>query len=194
MMKPVVRKYDTRIEMIGSIIQPGFVCAELGVLNGNFAKEILKLNPKLLYLVDLWEGSVVSGDHDGNDLQKYNCNHSFHKVNSLFGILDNVEIFKDDSLTFLNNMPDSHFDFIYIDTTHVYEQTYKELNLAFKKVKNYGYLGGHDYKVNLQKCHNDYSFGVKEAVDKFCSTCGQKVCAEAMDGCVSFLIRINKHR
>jgi hypothetical protein len=50
---------------------------------------------------------------------------------------------------------------------------------------------GHDYEMNMNKAHNYYNFGVKQAVDGFCRDFGQKIIAKALDGCVSFCIKIN---
>ena len=41
------------------------------------------------------------------------------------------------------------FDFIYIDTTHQYDQTVLELELAYKKIKNNGIVAGHDYHPQM---------------------------------------------
>ena len=63
---------------------------------------------------------------------------------------------------------------------------------AYIKIKNKGYIIGHDYEMNMQKAHTNYNFGTKEAVDEFCIKYNQKIISKAYDGCVSFCIEINK--
>ena len=51
---------------------------------------------------------------------------------------------------------------------------------------------GHDYEMNMNKAQNAYMFGVRKAVDEFCSEFSQKIFAKANDGCVSYAINVSK--
>tara|TARA_B100001971_G_C18086864_1_gene481402 strand:+ start:57 stop:386 length:330 start_codon:yes stop_codon:yes gene_type:complete len=87
-----------------------------------------------------------------------------------------------------------NFDFIYIDTTHDYQNTLKELEMAFKKTNKRGYISGHDFGVNVAKCDNyDFcnSFGVRDAVNEFCGKYNLSINFLALDGCLSFGIQKN---
>lgn len=55
-----------------------------------------------------------------------------------------------------------------------------------------GYIMGHDYEMNMSKAKTRYNFGVKQAVDEFCNKYNHKILSKAMDGCVSYCIKINK--
>jgi hypothetical protein len=81
---------------------------------------------------------------------------------------------------------------IYVDGDHTYEGCKKDLEIAYYKIKKGGFLMGHDYEMNMKKAKNAYAFGVRRAVDEFCQTYQQQICAKGMDGCVSFAIRIQK--
>jgi len=81
---------------------------------------------------------------------------------------------------------------VYIDADHSYEAVKNDLNNAFLKVKNGGYIMGHDYEFNRQKTDNIHFFGVKQAVDEFCSKYSLSIDMKAMDGCVSFGIQVKK--
>jgi ABC-type polysaccharide/polyol phosphate transport system ATPase subunit len=60
----------TRIDLIKSI-EKNLNIAELGVFKGEFSSEIYKYcKPKNLYLVDLFDGSVTSGDVNGENIEK----------------------------------------------------------------------------------------------------------------------------
>ncbi len=51
-------------------------------------------------------------------------------------------------------------DVVYIDAIHTYEAVKKDISMWFDKVKNGGYIGGHDYQEKFP--------GVVKAVDEFC--------------------------
>jgi hypothetical protein len=62
----------TREEMLSRI--PKFsVGAEIGVFNGAFSQCIIDLiNPRSLFLVDIFAGQMVSGDKNGENVQQIN--------------------------------------------------------------------------------------------------------------------------
>ena len=51
---------------------------------------------------------------------------------------------------------------------------------------------GHDYEMNMNKAKRYYEFGVRKAVDEYCIEFNQEIITKAMDGCVSFCIKVNK--
>lgn len=183
--------YQTRIELVKDLVNKSSVCAELGVLYGGFAQHIYNQNPKKLYLVDLWNEPMPCGDEDGNNVHWcYDNIESFNKINEFFGKSENVVICKTDSISFMTSCEDNYFDFIYIDTTHTYEHTFRELEASFAKCKNGGYICGHDLDIIPEKCHNwNFNFGVDKAVYEFCTKYNQKIHAISLDGCISFVIK-----
>ena len=78
-----------------------------------------------------------------------------HVVNS--GMASVVEIMPTDSLNASCRFHDRHFDFVYIDASHRYEETKADIRLWHRKVKEGGILAGHDYLGNDE---------VKRAVDE----------------------------
>lgn len=183
--------YQTRIELVKDLVNESSICVELGVLYGFFANHIYNQNPQKLHLVDLWNEPRPCGDEDGNNVHwSYDNVESFNKIKERFGNLNNVTISKLDSVSFLSSCEDNYFDFIYIDTTHTYEQTLRELEISFIKSKNGGYICGHDFDTIPEKCKNcNYNFGVDKAVYEFCAKYNQKIYAIALDGCISFVIK-----
>lgn len=136
------------------------VCAEIGVDEGVFSEEILKITkPKELHLIDIWEGTNY---HQ----KKYDIVVDKFKAN------DNIKVNKCDSVLSANQFSDQFFDFIYLDTSKTYNQTLNELRAFKSKVKDGGYICGHDFTdgswVNLTR------WRVKEAVRLFCMTEGYK--------------------
>ena len=133
------------------------VIAELGVNNGEFSQEIIRISKsKILHLVDAWGSDRY---HDG--LRK--------GVETMFQSQINegkVKIHQGYSTDLASSFKDKYFDWIYIDTDHSYQVTKAEL-LAYKeKIKPGGFIAGHDYSQgNWGKV---LRYGVMEAVHEFC--------------------------
>jgi len=60
----------------------------------------------------------------------------------------NIKFVQEDSIEYLNSIPNQSFDVIYIDTTHDYGRTREELLLSYEKVKENGIISGHDYNTD----------------------------------------------
>jgi hypothetical protein len=185
--------FDTRIDMIRSIVPSGSVCAEIGVFEGTFSKQIYEaLRPSRLYLIDLFEGHCDSGNEDGNNVVIRNLSDAYVRLLSEMRSNPKVQLLKGRSADILASFPDNSLDMIYIDGDHSYEGCAKDLAVSYAKVRNGGWILGHDYEMNMAKARNYYHFGVKQAVDEFCARMNQTIVAKGMDGCVSFAIRLYK--
>lgn len=153
-----------RIEFLRSIsdkICANPICVELGVFQGDFAKQIFNiLKPSKLFLIDPWE---VGSDKNSPPIKysgslshldtAYSTNTDLKKVQSKFA--DQIE---NNSVMIKRGYS---YDFIYIDATHFYESVKADLNMYLPKLKKTGIISGHDYT-------NDYNdFGVIRAVDEF---------------------------
>ena len=186
--------YNTRIEMIVSLIEKNMIIGEIGIFKGDFSKFLEKdLEPKQLHLFDLFSEPMCSGDQDGNNMSHTNMDEIYEELQKWSASLNkDIILYKGDSSTKLNTLEDNFFDMLYIDGDHSYEGCKKDLIAAFKKVKNAGYIMGHDYEMNMSKAKTNYSFGVKRAVDEFCQEYNQILCAKGIDGCVSYAIHLQK--
>lgn len=133
------------------------IVAEVGVDEGNYSEEILSITqPKILYLIDAW-CSKRYGDDKFNKVQ----NRFREEVDR-----GQVVIKRGISWEQLQKLPDSYFDWIYLDTSHTYEDTAKELEVSRIKVKPDGVISGHDYTIgNIKKA---LPYGVIQAVNEFC--------------------------
>jgi hypothetical protein len=80
---------------------------------------------------------------------------------------------------------DIKIDFLFIDGDHTYEGVKKDLNVSWEKIKDMGYITGHDYTPIFQ--------GVIDAVNEFCNIYNQSISILTEDGCPSFVIQINKN-
>jgi hypothetical protein len=185
--------FPDRVSMISELVPKQQTYGEIGVFKGDFAKSLLHiLQPEGLVLFDLFEGRMGSGNADGNYYEEVDLAKEYVRMQSELPSMI-VSFQKGDSSTNLRQFPDNHFTMIYIDGDHSYQGCKKDLEVAITKVKSGGWIMGHDYKMNMEKAHRSYSFGVKQAVDEFCSSYNQTICARGMDGCVSYAIHVQKN-
>jgi hypothetical protein len=184
-------RYETRLDMIRSLVPKNGEYAEIGVFEGEFSKELFEtLEPRKLHLIDLFSGIACSGDKDGNNSKCVNLEKVFH--NLMIHFPSNVDFYKGNSYNILEGFENDSLDMIYIDGDHEYEGVRKDLEMAYKKVKPGGWIMGHDYEMNMEKAKTEYTFGVKKAVDEFCKNNNQTIHAKAYDGCVSWAIHLVK--
>lgn len=144
----------------------GKICIELGVQKGNWSHELLKCNPKELWLIDCWQQQdpeIYKNDRSNviDDEQE----RIYQSVITRFAKNSNVKIvrkFLDDAA---NDFPDSYFDFIYLDANHNYEPVLNDLNKWWPKLKISGWFTGHDLSWDRK---SQPRFPVKTALEKFC--------------------------
>jgi len=189
----IVPIFDTRNDMLkfycDELTKPRIL--EIGVFKGEFLHYIEKnCNWGSIDAVDLFEGTTCSGDVNGNNVVSYDVGISYLELLEKYKEMPNIKIHKTNSIHFLQNQADNTYDIIYIDGDHSYKGVKADLTNAFKKIKNGGYIMGHDYEMNMTKAKNNYNFGVKQAVDEFCTTYNQAIISKALDGCVSYCIHI----
>lgn len=157
----------------------GWKMAEIGVAFGEFSKEILTLcSPRKLYLIDCW------------DNERFGAGAALVRDKFRQEIADGiVEIKEGYSTEKLAEFADGELDWAYIDTVHDYKTTKMELELCEKKVKDRGYICGHDYaKYNVYSRHD---YGVFDAVNEFAVNRGWEFIYLTMEryGLQSFCLR-----
>lgn len=168
----------TREDMLKMFPQ-GMVMAEIGSFKGDFGQCILDIcKPEKLYIIDAWEGERWEPYY--NVVKK-----RFQKE------IDNqkVELLKGYSTEKLNMLENNSLDWAYIDTVHDYETTAQELRICHQKVKDGGYICGHDYTNYNAYSRMDY--GVWAAVNEFVMEFGYEFIYLTMEfhGWQSFAIR-----
>lgn len=172
--------FKNRYDLIKSLPQ-NMNIAEIGVFKGEFSKFIFEnLKPNNLILIDLFEGIMGSGDKDGNNMEFINLDSSFNDLVSFFKD-KNVQIIKGYSSSELKKIKDLYLDMVYIDASHEYEDVKQDLFLSFEKVKQNGFICGHDYEAKRFP-------GVVRAVNEFCEFFNLKINAISQDGLPTYLI------
>jgi len=146
-----------REELLKVLPKQGIV-AELGVDEGDFSEKILKIcNPKKLILVDFWGSKRYNQNKRKKVEEKFSSLINSGKVQIELGLSTDVG----------ERFEDGYFDWIYIDTSHSYQTTIKELEIWRTKVKENGIIAGHDFTVG--NWDGMVRYGVIEAVYEFCS-------------------------
>jgi len=173
----------TREELLNCI--PKFsVGAEIGVFNGTFSQVIIDVvNPRTLFLVDIYSGQMISGDKNGENVQQINLYQSYFDLFKKYLVNPSIKLYRGPSGHFLSLLPDGFLDFIYIDGDHSYKGVKIDIELARRKVRSGGFICGHDYTAHFP--------GVMQAVDEFCSNYGVELKLTELDKCPSYLL-INK--
>jgi len=133
------------------------IFAELGVDKGDFSAKIISFTqPKKLYLIDIWETERYDKNKMNFVKKRFQKEIDARRVYIIRGRSEKV----------LKKFEDGYFDCVYIDTSHSYKQTVKELELCRMKVKDGGIITGHDYcRGNISQA---LAYGVVQAVNQFC--------------------------
>jgi O-methyltransferase len=188
----IIEKYMKKIinrDELLKIFPKNMVCAEIGVLAGDYSKKIQSiLEPKELHLIDHFSGKLISGDHNGQNVKAYDLDQEYLNLKEYFKNIPSIILKKGFSYDLLPEYSNDYFDFVYIDSDHTYEGTWRELELCFLKVKNGGYISGHDYsEEHFPEC--------KKAIDEFCVKYHQEISWVTIeDRMASFVIQLSKEK
>lgn len=144
-----------------TLLPPNPICAEIGVAEGNFSRDMLKYwNASKVYSVDLWRRINGQGGDGGfeNDWHEKNYQNALSLLKE-FG--DKSVILRGISWEMAVHVADESLDFIHIDCCHAYECVKQDLAAWMPKVKVGGIISGHDV--------NNPTYGVRKAVEEITS-------------------------
>lgn len=150
--------------LLSKYLPKSAIGAEIGVFKGDFSPTLLKhADPKELHLIDPWFHLEPAWEWASGNKST---------VDALTGILQELkpEINKNrvfvhvqDDLIALRNFSDGYFDWVYLDSSHEYEHTKKELEILHNKVKKGGIIAGDDWRIDTTHPH----YGVYKAIQEF---------------------------
>lgn len=169
----------TRLDLLDSLPK-NLVCAEIGVFRGDFSREIVtRCKPRLLYLVDIFEGIMRSGDRNGEDIHTIDMGREMELVKARFWDCPEVKVVKATSWSWLGFQKD--IEFAYLDTSHENPATEWELAALDEAVAPGGFICGHDFSPEFP--------AVIQSVEVFCEL--KKYTLEIWNGdkLPSFMIR-----
>jgi hypothetical protein len=144
------RVVESRYKLLEYMPKHG-VCAEVGILHGDFSDWILRLTePKKLHLIDIASSAIKNAE------ERFRSEISAERVQLHLG----------ESASVLRSMPDNYFDWLYIDGGHSYEQVKADLEAAKPKLVPTGLISLNDYTFFSP---NEFlKYGVVEAIHDFC--------------------------
>jgi hypothetical protein len=149
----------------------GGIGAEIGVHKGFFSHTLLwALRPERLHLIDPWyllgeKWEWASGNQSTNKALR---NVLFWFRRELAGPQARVELHIGYDEEVLTHFSDNYFDWVYLDTSHTYEQTKVELALLTNKIKSGGVIAGDDWFTDSAHPF----FGQYRAITEFLSESG----------------------
>lgn len=151
-----------------SLPRKNSIGAEIGVFTGKFSREIyMALQPSKLYLVDPWHTRF--GTHYPN-WGKYTAEGTLRTEAALAatslraGAMNGVaELIVESALDWLESMPEKSLDWVYLDTTHSYDDTLAELRAIARALADDGIIMGDDCQIDPAHRHH----GLFRAVQDF---------------------------
>lgn len=136
--------------LIDEFITPENIIVEVGSFSG-VSSELFALHCKEIYCVDLWDPYWEITNKQRIEFAEF----SFDNIKNQY---NNIHKVKNSSVGASELFEDKSLDFVYIDAAHDYNSVKEDLLVWLPKIKNGGYIGGHDYRY-------DPNIGVYQAVN-----------------------------
>lgn len=138
--------------------------AEIGIQQGYFSREILnRWKGKGLFMIDSWKQySSESYSDPANVDPTEQIERMKQSAQNIYSFGDRAIMLRWDSILASNLFPDNFLDFAYIDANHHYIFAKRDIEHWYPKVKQGGYICGHDYMWGGE-------VETKRAVDEFAS-------------------------
>jgi hypothetical protein len=162
MLKPIHRNmFPLLVQTLGHT-EPA---VEVGVAEGNYSREFLKLWPNRFFMVDRW--CHIEGYDDVMNGPDSEHEERFRQASEVAGEhADRVTILRMDSAEAAAQFADRSLSFVYLDGDHSYDGVCRDIQAWAIKLKPNGILAGHDY-------YNKPPFEVRRAVAELCGgPCG----------------------
>lgn len=142
---------------------------EVGVYRGRLSHALLKIHPGIsLSMIDPWRiFTKADRFYESGDLlalqTQAEIDQAFQQASILTDFAkDRRKILRMESKEAVREFKDDSQDFVFLDADHSYEGIKEDIQLWWPKVREGGWLGGHDYE------HPKFpQWGVKRAVDEF---------------------------
>lgn len=141
--------FESYYRSVAATLPPNAFIAELGVADGRSVILMASLMNYLQKPCTIW---AVDDFSYGKDLQRETLLRNIKNSGET-----TIEVMELDTLAAACRSQDDQFNFVFIDSSHLYENTRAEIMLWYHKVMPTGILAGHDYSDNRE---------VQKAVDE----------------------------
>ena len=169
MRLPWRRRGDVRPSRAGFVeatIPKRAVGAEIGVFRGEFTAELLELaEPRRLHLFDLWHELGPAWHWGEGDRSTTRALARIEERYAERIAAGTVAIEIGDDLETLPRFDDAYFDWVYLDSSHMYEHTRSELALLRRKVRPGGLIAGDDWLTDPEHPHHGVCRAVTELLE-----------------------------
>ena len=185
----------TKRAQLLQFLPQGAEVAEIGVAKGDFSQDILaQTHPRRLHLIDPWEHQD-RGDYadDLNNVSDGEQDGRFDAVLARFrgqieaGVVKVHRDYAEDAAIFFGQ---GQLDWIYVDGMHTADAVYKDLTTYAPKVREDGFIVGHDYTNHVQA--KQWGFGVVEAVNRFVLEFDYEFVALTAEGFPTYVLTRNR--
>lgn len=162
----MLREVRTRSDIPAFLKAQGLTTriAEVGVRYGYNFEQLLSCGPMEAFAIDHWRVTGKKSEQD-TDLTQTQLDDIYIAVVARNLHRPNVCVVRAASSQAVALLPLCSLDYVYIDADHTKDGSLADMLLWWKRIRQGGILGGHDY-IKL-KARNGVSFGVIEAVDEF---------------------------
>lgn len=178
---PATDIYPNRPIAFHNLLPKEGVGVELGVARGENSESLfVATNPTKMFLVDVWDNETALGP-DGdpffpklgvfkNHFESVDKSYHTHVLQYFKPYINQnrIVVRKQGASEFLEAMPDDTFDWVFIDTSHHYRETFITLEASIRKTKVGGVIGMHDFAINMHLwdtvspiCHFIYERKIK---------------------------------
>lgn len=189
-MAPTLPYINSRHDILKLLPIAGMV-AEIGVGDGDFAHSIkMHSKPSKLYLIDCWEQQPKSVYPDDFNVSTELQLERYAAVKKAFiddKFIDILRMYSSDAVKLF---PDNHFDWVYIDSNHTYAAVKADLEMWLPKVKDGGFICGHDYVLPSEV--GGICFGVVPAVNEFIKNNSLELVYLTTEKFATYVIRVKK--
>jgi hypothetical protein len=141
------------------------VCAEIGVLKGDYANLISLQSISKLFLIDPWV-SIPDISHRWHGAPQDVIDKYKSEVYKKFEKNQSIKILEKYSADAVLDFESDYFNWIYLDANHTYSFVIEDLKNWWDKLKSGGYICGNAY-IDNPVARNVLDFGVIPAVDDF---------------------------
>lgn len=128
--------------LIEEHVKEDFVIAEIGSFSG-VSSELFAQNCKELHCIDSWLPYWEITQSEFMQTAETNFDEMAKHYSNIVKI-------KNSSEEAVKSYPDSHFDMVYVDAAHDYENAKKDIQLWLPKLKKGGLIAGHDYRYDVR--------------------------------------------
>ena len=183
-------KWGTRNEIYGSVLPKGGSGAEVGVLYGTNAENMLLYSsPHSLVLVDSWKSAVNPDSPNKPTRFTIRSEKKYKFVVDRFAKEKRVKIWRCYSFEAATAVENGSLDWVYIDANHRYATALLDIQMWTAKLKVGGYMMCHDFTMKI------WNGGVVEAIKYVMRRPGElEIVGRDGEGCSTVVLRRTKDR